>query len=281
MKTEELSMLTSTRRAPRPLIGFTLIELLVVILIIAILAALLLPALSKAKLAATNTHCQSNLKEMMLGCLSYVDDNVGSFFPAYSTAGLWIDELHPYNGNVAKIRFCPSCIKAQTNTANVPGAADQSWVFDTVADSGSYCFNGWLYQGDAGAIAQYRNDITSNTASQALFSSESDIVTPSKTPCLQDSVWVDFWPMDYDPPNNNLYASIGSANPPAMSRVVISRHGPQAASAASRNWDTTKPLPGSINLSFADGHVEGSPLELLWNFSWNKSWVVPVPRPGE
>jgi prepilin-type N-terminal cleavage/methylation domain-containing protein/prepilin-type processing-associated H-X9-DG protein len=281
MKTEDLPLPSSTRRAPEPPIGFTLIELLVVVLIIAILAALLLPALSKAKLAATNTKCQSNLKEMMLGCLSYVDDNVGSFFPAYSTAGLWIDELNPYNANVSKIRFCPSCTKLQTSTAYAPGAADQSWVFDTVADSGSYCFNGWLYQGDAAAIAQYRTDITSNTAALALFNSESDIVTPAKTPCLQDSVWVDFWPMDYDQPNNNLYLSIGDANPPAIARIVIARHGPQPASAAPQNVIIANPLPGSINLAFADGHVEGSPLEQLWNFNWNKIWVVPIPRPGE
>jgi prepilin-type N-terminal cleavage/methylation domain-containing protein len=59
--------------------GFTLIELLVVIAIVAILAALLLPALSRGKIASTARQCMNNSRQLILASSMYATDNAGSF----------------------------------------------------------------------------------------------------------------------------------------------------------------------------------------------------------
>jgi prepilin-type N-terminal cleavage/methylation domain-containing protein/prepilin-type processing-associated H-X9-DG protein len=109
--------------------GFTLIELLVVIAIIAILAAILFPVFAKAREKARQTSCSSNLKQLQLGIIMYVQDydekNVSLFYgggpvdqPTTTTPGpgpgggwSWKTAIYPYVKNT-QLLHCPSAESA-------------------------------------------------------------------------------------------------------------------------------------------------------------------------
>ncbi len=106
--------------------AFTLIELLVVIAIIAILAAILFPVFAKARENARRASCLSNLKQIGLGVMQYVQD-YDEFYPltrngtvaAYGTGGItwgiWKVNIYPYVKST-QVFSCPSGAKSVDGT---------------------------------------------------------------------------------------------------------------------------------------------------------------------
>ena len=89
--------------------GFTLIELLVVIAIIAILAAILFPVFARAREKARQSSCLSNVKQIGLATLAYVQD-YDERLPAHQRQGRVMTvqtQVGPYMKN-EQLWVCPS-----------------------------------------------------------------------------------------------------------------------------------------------------------------------------
>ena len=88
--------------------AFTLIELLVVIAIIAILAAILFPVFARARENARRTSCLSNLKQIGLATMQYLQDYDERYMVVNHNTGYhWFDPLQPYIKSEQVFR-CPS-----------------------------------------------------------------------------------------------------------------------------------------------------------------------------
>jgi len=83
---------------------FTLIEMMVVIAIIAVIAALLVPAVTKARDKVRTTQCSSNIRQVMIATLMYLEGNDDVFPPQY-----WAYDA---------LLYCPNRVETVTQYGN-------------------------------------------------------------------------------------------------------------------------------------------------------------------
>ena len=109
------------RRRTSANIGFTLIELLVVIGIIALLISILLPSLGRARAAAQQAVCLSNLRQLSMAAYMYAAENKGLLVPSATVATQTRDTIGSVTGTV---------VMAWGYEQVIPTAGNSAYAFD-------------------------------------------------------------------------------------------------------------------------------------------------------
>jgi prepilin-type processing-associated H-X9-DG protein len=107
--------------------------------------------------------------------------------------------------------------------------------------------------------------------------SENQLPRPMATPVTADGLFVWVTPLATDPAPSNL--NQGMMTTSTMWIVAIPRHGNRPSSPPT-SWPASQPLPGAVNVSMFDGHVERVKLDNLWQLYWHKDYQAPAKRPG-
>ena len=137
---------TSRRTVSSHTMAFTLIELLVVIAVISIIAAILFPVFAKVREKARQTTCTSNMRQLGMAFVEYVQDNDEALPPVYccddgvgNKLGGWVAfDAFPVNSGGAKYNVKIGALYPYVKSTQVYVCPDDS---DGASTGDSYAVN--------------------------------------------------------------------------------------------------------------------------------------------
>ena len=244
--------------------GFTLIELLVVVAIISLLAAILFPVFARARENARRTSCMSNMKQIGLGLMQYIQDYDGKWpnrcfgYGCYEAgyvhqynAGCykWMDAIFPYVKS-EQIFNCPSDLLSYRNAAGNATLQPYDYMYGKYR-FGSYGANA-MYTGTFGIPGFFRKEEQTSGGAAQSPTADSSLEAPSTTVAITDSYAYDSyypWMIHYEP---------GTTSPkiPVISRDSVTGN-LHAVNVDQRHLDT-------INVLWADGHAKTMKIDQLF-----------------
>ncbi len=248
--------------------GFTLIELLVVIAIIAILAAILFPVFQKVRENARRASCQSNLKQLGLAVVQYIQDadekypigftynydNSQNAFPS------WPVGINPYVKSLG-VFYCPD----DSHSVAVPGyegvaisyAGNAYNNYDGTLNPAGFTFRGMFPFRDQTGIA--------NSGSR----SDAQVNLPSATILIAEKFNSDGTKYTFPDPTSSdwrgcIIDNYGTSIPDSHATGAFP-YGVNGAVTAAHN--------GFADFLFVDGHVKSmQPIQTGYNAPNGNLW---------